>query len=505
MKINTLTIENMSGGWINDFAKTQGTSPQTKPYTYYTGLFNMNKPNYLGQMSSTFGQNPNTMSANELGVNATFASDNNAYVILRNGIIKVFPLTSSWAPAASDYTAPAGCTTDSYKDIWKHVYNSGFESIFYTYQTATTAYVASAPIASIVTPNVSGAVMPFALTYLNVPHVGVKSVNNQSYVTDKHILRAYDPNANSWSSVNCGIGNTLVSVADYGNYVAAVGGDGTTSWLFLWTGTSATVPTYKYEIRDTNVTAVVNEGGELRVFTYGKNGTTKIKTFTGSSFSEEADWEVPTSLCSSPLHNQVDVWLNQITWRSYSQVGSTLTSGYIWTYGSPRKNELQTGAHRVGQVTSTTPLLANTGGFLKNLYQDSLYMGVYSAGSYFIYNVKADTSYGSSAPSRLTTGLYRLPTNSSIERIQFFFSDYLLPTPSSSGSSLTLNLYKDYDTTTNWLGQSIPIGDTTNTKIYKYPFLQAVPEVDSFYLDIVFTFCTIKKIVVTYSYDDNDL
>lgn len=502
-KIGVISISSLEGGWINDFAKGPASTPQTKPNTYVQGILNMNKPNYLGQISSTFGENPNTLFAGELAMNATFGSNGKGYFIQRDGIIQELGLTTSWPPIAVNYTAPAGCTTDQYKDIWKHVYTDGKESLFFTYQTASTAYVGYAPILNIAGRNNTF----FALTNPNVPHVGVKSVNNQSYVTDGNYLRAYDPLTNTWSSINCGLGTTLVSVADYGNYVATVGGDGTNSWLFLWTGVSATVPNFKYEIRDTNVTAIVNEGGDLRVFTYGKNGTTKIKTFTGNGFSEEGDFETPTTLCSSPIHGQVDVWLNQIVWKGYQNISGVVTDGYLWTYGSVRKNEVLTGAHRVGKVTTTNTTTTETLGCVKNLYADNLYIGIKDTPStYKIYNVKADTSYASTSTSNLRTALYPLPRNSTIERIQFYFSDYTVPGTAATGSSLTCSLYADYNYTTDLLNFPIPINDTIgNSTIYYYPIIKSIPNLDTFYMNINFTYCTIKKIDITYSFIEGDI
>jgi hypothetical protein len=502
MNIGTITINDISGGWINDFAKGSASSLQKKPNSYYSGLLNINKPNYLGQISNAFGENPSSISYSQTQgyvLNGTVASNSYGYFIDQKGEILETNLTNSFPSSIVGYTEPASCTFDNYKDIWKHVEpTTGIEAVFFTYQTGANAYVGYARVGAIATRNNTYKV----LTNLNVPHVGCVSVNNQSYVTDKNILWAYDPITGTWSSINCGLGITLTSVADYGNYVGAVGSNGTTSWLFLWNGTSGTVPTYKYEIRDTNVTALINEGGSLRVFTYGKNNTTKIKTFYGNAFSEEADWETPTSLCSSPVHGAVDVWLNQIVWKASQTVSGTTTDGYIWTYGSPRKNEIGTGAHRVGKVTTN----AITTGCVKNLYQDALFIGLNNSTLSYIYQVKAASSYASTMSSNLKTALYDLPANSTIERIQFFFSDYTVPGTATSGSSLTCSLYRDYDTATDLLAYSIPINDTTTSStIYYFPVTQTVDTLYSIYLNIVFANCTIRKIILTYTYYDNDL
>ncbi len=489
-------------GWINDFAKGNASSLQSKANTYHAGLFNPFRPNYLGQMASAFRENPSTMSAGELPVNATIGSNNMVYSILRDGIIMEFNAAVTFPSVPANYTAPSGCATDGYKDIWKHAEpTTGTEAVFFTYQTASTAYVGYARVGAIATRSNTY----YALTTLSVPHVGCVSVKNLSYVTDGRYLRSYNPNDGSWSQVDCGAGITLQSVADYGNYVGAIGGNGTSSWLFLWDGTSLNL-NYKYDVRDTNATALVNEGGTLRVFTYGKNGTTKIKTFSGSGFDEEADFEVPTSLCSSPAHNMVDVWMNQIVWKASQTVSGVTTDGYIWTYGSPRKNEIETGAHRVGIMTTNNTTMAETKGYVKNLYENNLYVGIKQASSYYIYNVKADESYGSTTSSNLKSALYPLPKNSTIEKIQYWFSSYTVPGTASNGSSLTCKIYKDYETTAI-LNESIPTRAdlTSSSQITYFPITQSVPQVDSFYLNTDFTNCVIRRIRVTYTYEENDL
>lgn len=502
MKIAKLAI-NTQGGWINDFVKsTSNSSLQTKANTYYSGLYNPFRPNYLSQMSSAFSESPYkvayNLSTEGYAVNGTKGSNDKGYFILQSGLVSEVDFTTTFPPVPVNYTAPAGCVFDNYKDIWKYTAPTTFyESVFYTYQTATTAYMGYARVGAIATRNDTF----LAFTNMNVPHVGVVSVKNLSYITDGRYLRAFNADTNTFSVVDCGVGITLVSVADYGNYVATVGGNGVQTWLFLWDGTSLNL-NFKYEIRDTNVTAVVNEGGDLRVFTYGKNETTKIKTFSGTNFSEEADFEVPTAYCTSPTHGMVDVWMNQIVWKASQTISGVTTDGYLWTFGSPRKNEIQNGGHRVGILTTNT----TSTGCVKNLYKNNLYIGINNAGVSYLYNVKADESYSSTLNSTIRTALYELPRLSTIEKIQVWFSSYTVPSSSSNGSSLTLKVYRDYEAT-EVISQSIPTRTdlTTATTINYHPFTLKIPEVDSFYMDINFTACVIRKIVITYSYEDNDL
>jgi len=500
IKLQILPIDNFSGGWSNDFAKGSASSPSNKPGSYYTGLFSPNRPNYLGQLGNAVSNSTGAyaISAGGLPINATSSSTTgNGYFISPTGYLSTFilPTSTSSSSSVTDYTQPASCSNDNYKDIWLHVTSAGLEAIMYTYQTGSNAYLGIAP-----TSNISGLRndTAYTLTNRNVLHVGCVSAGGKSFITDGNLLKCYDPNSPaSLFSVNIGTGYVLTSVADYGNYCAAVASNGYSSKMVLWKGSDQTKVDYEYDIRDTKVTAIVNEGGDLRVFTYGKNGTTKIKTFTGSGFSEEADWETPTTICASPLHNMCDVFLNQIVWKT--------PDGYLWSYGAPRKNELQTGAHRWGTVSTST----NTNGCVKNLNLDFLFIGSnYNSNNYLFY-LKADEGYGSTLglSSTYKTNLISLPHKSSIQRIVVYFSNYTVPTAVSTGSSCSLNLYAGYDTSTDLLsGASVPIAGTDSTiptTIVYHSFECGIPNIDTFYLNVNFQFCTIKKIDIWYSYEDN--
>lgn len=493
MRTDKITINTLAGGWQSDFAKGSFSSPTTKQGQYYLGFANFNKPSYLGQISSAFGQNPTTMSSVTLPINGTIASNNLAHVILANGLIKTFDVTSTFSNTSIDYTAPTGCITGNNKDIWKHVDTSGNEIVMFTWQDGGVARLGYAKVGAIGTIRTDNY---FAFSNYSAPHVGCVSVGNQSFITDGQYLQRYDPNSASPTAlrVNMGTGWTIVSVVDAGNYVACVGNNGVTSRLWLCNGTDV-LPTFQYDIRDTTATAIINEGGVLKVFTYGKNGTTKIKIFDGNGFSEEADWEIPTSLCASPSHNMVDIWLNQIVWRSQD--------GYIWSYGSSRKNEVLSGAHKIGYCTTDT----NTQGMVKNLYQNQLYVGITNASNSYVYNVKADESYGAILSSNIRTALYETPRNATIQKITVYFSNFVQSSPSYAGSSFSMKLYKDYDTSTDLLTGLGTVPQTVNggENLYYYHIKASISNLSTFFLDMTFSSCTIRKIVVTYVYEENDL
>lgn len=492
MRKGKIVIDNFSGGWSNDFAKSATiSSPQTTRNTYYSGLFNINKPNYLGQISQALTDSANPVFTNGLSINATKSSTNRGAFISSTGVINEFNLTTAFPSPVTNWNAAFGsATVDNFKDIWTHRDNLGNEVYYYTYQTATEAFV------GIHRPNTAtGSNATFiTLANRNVLHAGCVSVGNRSFFTDGNFLKSYSPDSNTPAQINIGIGYTLRSVCDYGTYAAAVGDNGTSARMWLWNGTS-TDANFQYEIRDTNVTAVVNEGGDLRVFTFGKNGTTKIKTYNGNGFSEEADWEIPTTLCASPLHGMVDVWLNQIVWKSPDH--------FIWTYGSPRKNEFQSGANRVGKLSNT---VGNTLGCVKNLYEGNLYLGAFGVDSNnYIYLINSETYVLGSI--NFKTNLYTLPHNSTIKVIHIYFSQFNQPN-ANQANGLTFKLYSGYNTTDFLLNKTIPALPQAGSLKY-YPVLVSANNLDTFYLDInqanTGMQVIIKKIEVEYTFEEGDI
>lgn len=501
-----IVIDNFGGGWNSDFAKgANNSSPQTKPNAYYQGLFNINKSNYLGHVDEPFGNNPNKRSVDALPINAARTSNNYAHFICTNGTLPEMDVTATWAPSHSNWSAPASCATDEYKDIWTHIAPSTAstpygECVLFTYQTTGPVAYLGYKYPGTATGR-SDTYQSFQNT--NVPHVGCLSTLNRSYITDGQYVRYFDPLAATpfpavGNCLNVGIGWTTVSLCDYGNYVAIVGKNGTNARMWLWDGTG-TAANFQYDLRDSDVTAIVNDSGELRVFTKGKNGTTKIKTFSGSGFTEEADWEVQTSICDAPKHGMVDIWLNQIVWRT--------PNGYVWTYGSPRRKELTAGAHRVGILQTDT----TTNGCVKNLYQDRLFVGITNGGTAYIYEVLGSNPYSTSTGNlNLRTSLYELPHNSTIKCIHMFFSkfDYVNP---STASGVTVKLYSGYETTDLLNSYVIPNGPSSAPyKFIYHPITKSIPNLDSFYLDITKQAAngvsfTLRKIIVEYAYEDGDI
>ena len=491
MKTGTIKLSDINGGWSFGFTKNSTKSaPSKKAATYYTGLFSNSRAGYEGLMGSAYSETALTGSGiNSLLMNVTNASDGNAYAIGQNGEIVQIVLPTN---VSATYTAPSGVTTDQYKDIWTHIDDTFTESLMFTYQTTTNAYMGIKYVTSGTRNDTY-----ITLSSINVPHVGCVSTTDKSFITDGKYVKCYDPALGRFSIAQINVGNayTTVSVADTGNYCAIVGNKsygssvgGCNARLWLWDGTNVQ-PNFQYDIRDVTVTAVTNEGGVIKVFCTGKNGTTKIKTFSGTNFSEEADFEVDNTYSDSPAHGMVDIWMNQLAWRTQS--------GYMWTYGSIKNKLFKIGGHRIAQVTTDS-----SQGFVKNLYGANLYTCKKIGGVYTIVYINPSSS--GNAISSIKTDLYQLPHKSTIEYIEVIFANYTVTGNSTAGNSFSISLYKG-DETIDQIATSVPTDDVLQgTKLYYFPIRKKVSDVDTFYMSATWT-GVVKDIFVHYAYEDNAL
>jgi len=481
MKTGYIDLKDIDGGWSFGFTKSSGRSALSKkPGTYYTGLFSNTRIGYEGLISPAYGEIVVGTGINSLLVNATTASDGNGYAIGTNGEIVQISLPTG---IGVTFIAPTSVINDQYKDIWTHVDTSGNDALFFTYQTPTNAYVGYKQVSSVTRNDTF-----ITLTNRNVPHVGVVSAGNKSYITDGNLIRAYDPAVGAvTANVNVGLGWKTVSAADYGEYCAILGTKGNNARVWLWNGTGTSY-NFQYEIRDTTASAIVNEGGVLKVFCSGKNGTTKIKTFS-NGFSEEADFEVDSTYSDSPAHGMTDIWMNQIAWRTQN--------GDFWTYGAIKKDLYRTGAHRVGEITTD-----QSQGFVKNLYGSNLYF-CKKIGSVYTLSYLSPLS-SPNLNSSIVSDLYKLPHKSTIQYIEVFFANYVVSGNSTAGSSFALSLYKGKETE-DQVNASIPLDDNLqNTNIYYYPIRKKVADVDTFYVSVTFN-AVIENIRIHYAFEDNAL
>lgn len=476
---------NIQGGWAKDF----GTSyPQRLTAGYSTG-YNVHfaRPNYLGDLSAT----PNTdmiyldgTAYNGKVLAGCTDSNGVAWVITSLGTTYKRSTSGIW-----NYFDDLGAVTQGYVGMWTHIDNSNNEIIIQSYWQNGGGWIVDK--INIATNTRSNLFTVGSNPFTTAQRVGIVGMNNVSYFTNGQYIGTWEPDINVYDQtrLNLGKGWTTTSVCNYGNYIAIVGYKGSgQARLWLWDGDSSDF-NFSYDIGDYKATAVVNNAGQLIVFTEGKNATTKIKIFNGNDFNTEPAWERPTSMIGhAPHHNSVDFYANQIFF--------TNETGKVYSYGSSSDDIIKGGLNQPLSINVPTN---KGGGICKNLQDDLLFIGGdnddTSKTSIFTSDLSVSTSEPTSNGS-LITRLYELPYNSTIETIKVYFSDF-----GDNYSYFSCKLYKG-NSTTNLLNDNSINNTNSDIKTY-YPIACNIPEVDSFYLELDLANCSIRNIEIYYSSDES--
>lgn len=248
--------------------------------------------------------------------------------------------------------------------------------------------------------------------------------------------------------LSVGVGWQANSIANYKSYLA-VGASTTTAIssngsgrgqcrLFLFDGTSAT-PQYVFDIPDNYLNAIFFDGTTLWVMTNGRNNTYKIWEFTGTAVKKAYE-------SAMPLLNQIPTQGNFETVQDSMIFGSLKPNNlgaylFRW-YGG--------GMHCEAYLEDINSNVATDVGMVKNLYLDSLYIGVQYAGGYelMLYDDNAQSRYQPNAYLKtilFSSGIlgrrtYPLGFKGTMNRIYLYLSQW------GTGASLYLSLFKDYTT-----------------------------------------------------------
>ena len=482
-KSSKITIQNITGGWAKDITQDV-VSRNTTPFGYTSGLnVHFSRPGFLGDISST----PNVDLVNIDGdvyngkiYTGTNTSDGVAWFMTTLGTTYKRNVAGSFL-LVDDIAA----VTREVMGSWTHIDNLGDEKVYQSYFQNGGGWLVDQidPITSVRTN-----------LYTNVgatpdlPRKGITGPANKSYMTNGEYVSTYNPTTNTFSATALllGTGWISTSIADNGNYVAIVGYRGNKSRLWIWDGSSSN-PNYSYDIPDYRATAVKTDGEEIYVFCSGKNGTTKLRLFSGGNFKQEPLFEYPTSsIGQPPQHDGVDIFNNSLFWVN--------EDGKVFSYGTPNSLLFYKGFHNPFYINVPS---GSGGGICKNLQEDVLFVGgdQNSLNKTTIFTTTLSNSTNTPASyGSIITKLYELDTTATIEKIKVYFSDW-----GDDYCGFDIELFKDYSLSDQLEHVAISKFDEIG---YYYEINCSVPDIESFYLKLTLANCSIRKIVVFYTYED---
>ena len=279
-------------------------------------------------------------------------------------------------------------------------------------------------------------------------------------------------------ALNLGAGWVSSGITSYQNFMAIIGHKATSYIaglsrsdvrVWLWDGFSPD-PNHIYDIPDNYANGICFDGTRLLAFTNGRNNTSKIFEFNGTSFAQifETGYILPGNAL---LQGAVDTYQNSLHIGSFGN-----SDGHVFQlFGR--------GFHdRTIIKNGSTP--ATAVGMLKNLYQGQLFVGVAEGSSgtapfRILYQDQFSKYY---VGANLRTGLIKVPYKSTVAKITIIFSQFV-----DGQSKLFLSMFKGYDTcnpggNTDILNKQI--NQIGNDKAYSVTI--KIPNISSCYLNFLF-------------------
>lgn len=334
-------------------------------------------------------------------------------------------------------------------------------------------------------------------------------------------LSAWTANA---QALHLGPGWVATSLFQYQNFMAIVAyqntapaGDRQRCRMFLWDGSNAD-PNYFYDIPDFYVASVFNFEGTIIAFTQGSNGSTRFFAFTGTRWkmiyefgpSYTGSGGDPSHVVAGgipPMHGGMDTYFGYL----HFLFGGVLPGASY--SGSPAPPQIfQTDGRVIHQVMLPSDGSFNSGrpGFLKNLDQSGLYMGMsdtsnpWSSANHKIFYIDP-LSYATG--SFLKTCLYALPYKATVSGVKIFFSQW------GTGAGIKIKMFRGFDTSSDLLSLNLSYNGSvlgsknvgTTLPYYSQPL--EIPNLDSVWFEIDWTHtdihalaAVIRAIEVEYSF-----
>lgn len=424
----TITFDKDSfvGGFAPDFgsSRSQALEGKNNEYTYGNGI-SFWRSGFYGHIApgETYVKVDDAGSiVNSPLVNMRVASTARSYALLSNGRI----IRTDTTGGSVDQAVYMDTANTSGEDIITIKASTGTEYVIWSYNGT----VGAADIGIVGLDLSTGLNATWFTTTLaggaltngagTIPHkMMYRTIFKDIFITNGQYiatitLGAGTAGTGNAQALNLGIGFVAQSLCQYGNYIAIVGNQaasnntlgytGNTCRLWLWDGTSPDI-NFAYDIPDNYVAKVINDNGTLKVFTQGKNNTTKLLRFNGSGFSTINEFN-STLIGDTPKHDAVEIYQDMVHWAS----------------GTNLYNE---GLHCRQVLTKTGGTTATSCQMVKNLYGNTLHIGVTLPASVYEIWKSTESGYTTSSSAKLISRKIPIPHHSQITGVTVYFSQFI--------------------------------------------------------------------------------
>ena len=202
-----------------------------------------------------------------------------------------------------------------------------------------------------------------------------------------------------------------------------------TSKIFFWDGSSSTF-TYSFPVQDNIIEAAINDNGNIRLFTHGRQEYGVIRelisrgTKTISIIRHDIDGTI-TNIDIPRRQGAVDIYKGRIVFGSSDQ-------NAIMSYGNETENEPNALTFPFASITSSSSEI----GAIKAISNNKLYVSYKKGTNYYVSALKGGYSPNSQWKGNYTDAGQRIRIN----YVKYYFKPLVL------GDSVTVSLDSNYGT-----------------------------------------------------------
>jgi hypothetical protein len=491
MRRGTITIEQPTGGWINDQYASFSAGLQGGPNQYSKGVgMSLFRPGFRGHIAPaetfTVLTDSGSPSAhlNELPLSAVVASNAEVFMTCRNGRLVQFDVNNPVIDTHNDPTAHGGHTVQTSENVDTFVIKTTTsELVLSVWEDDVDADVMKITSAGgskdddwFSTLSGSGVLTK------GVPHIFAQSpIASKGLLLNGQYVAEFDVIAGTGNTqkLNLGAGWIGTSQTRKGNYVEIIGYFANTYItgvaksnvrVWLWDGYSPNA-NFSYDIPDNYASAIFNDNGRIVAFTQGANNTTKA--WVQNEGMARFDLLYESSIIGNPpRHNGVETYFGALHYGNKSAEGIYVLDGAAFH----NKNIVTDGSSQASDI-----------GFVKNLSSNILYCGVKVGSDYKVY--KTDFA-GYYVNADFRTGLITLPFKARVTEFRPYFSQF------GTGASVLFSFFKNYNTLSIGGGADLlnkTISYTTYGAITEKRIRREIDGVSSFYMNFRFNHASISN------------
>ena len=461
----TTTIKAPFGGWISplsgmvNFIPTASLEGAADQYAYSNGvsLFTLERVGQIAPSPVFTAVTDSSTYLTALPIEGDISANGETYMVLDNGTL--VRMTTGSGSFATDVSYPATTPITSLRGIYdmiiiKDLATTPIEYVLWTTDiSGTGADVSILPTAATAggtdgtgTPNAtffSSTLTGGSKLTSGMPHKMALGQDGNIYITNGSNIAqiAWTGSILSGTAmtnkIKLGSGWVATGITTWKGYLVIIGCKQTATGVFsgtvrekcqvwFWNMTDTNY-TSSIEIQDNYANAIWSDGTQLIALTNGRSNSSRIWLYNGTDFIQQfaSDGLI---VSATPVKGSLDSYQNSLLiGTSYGDAKSYATRQHLVRFYAK-------GLHGEEVLTDGTDFPDQVG-MVKNLYKNTVFVGVAIGSTYKVYMSSVGTYY---VNGDFRTRLYETTYKAVIKRFRAYFSQF------GSGASVLFSLFRGY-------------------------------------------------------------